>query len=223
MNNFSMEDVSARSCPLSCHYSLLLIDRLAVSVTDDGGTMSDRLWLWALGVLPGGECEIAGAWPELPHDGRVWDLMFADLKARGVERIGLIVASGLSVPESAACQTYPTTNVLSSSTVGADDEEARSARSSIRPRGMSARKARVAKTAETTARDLKRLAYSALARHGPFSDPVHAADFLVATLSRAQQRVERVAVPAERAVWKLAASSRQGRSRSRPIRSIGLS
>lgn len=134
MNNFSMEGVNGRSWPLSCHYSLMLIERLAARVTDDGGTPSDRMWLWALGVLPNGEREIAGAWPELPHEGCAWDLMFAELNARGVERIGLIVASGLSVPASAACQTYPTTKVLSSSAVVAEDEEAGSARSSVRPR-----------------------------------------------------------------------------------------
>lgn len=223
MNNFSMEGVNGRSWPLSCHYSLMLIERLAARVTDDGGTPSDRMWLWALGVLPGGECEIAGAWPELPHEGCAWDLMFAELEARGVERIGLIVASGLSVPESAACQTYSTTNVLSSSSVGAEDEEAGSAQSSFRPRAISARKARIARAAEATARDLRRLASLALARHGTFSDPVHVTDFLVMTLSRAQQRVDRLAVPVEQPVRKLAANSRQGRSRSRQSQGFGLS
>ncbi len=223
MNNFSMEGVNGRSWPLSCHYSLMLIERIAARVADDGGAPSDCMWLWALGVLPSGECEIAGAWRELPHEGCAWDLMFAELKARGVERIGLIVARGLSVPESAARPTYPTTNVLSSSTVDAEDEKAGSGQSSFRPKAISARKARSARAAEAKARDLTRLASLALARHGSFSDPVHVTDFLVKTLARAQQRVDRVAVPVEQPAWKLAAGSRQGRGRARPSRGLGLS
>jgi hypothetical protein len=223
VNNLSKEGMSARSWPLSCRYSLMLIDRLAVRMTDDGGTPSDRMLHWALGVLPSGECEITGAWPELPHHGRPWDEMFAELKARGVERIGLIVANALSVPESAARQTYPTTNVLSSITVRAEDEETGPARSSVQPGVISARKARLARRAEATARDLKRLASPALVRHGGFSDLVHATEFLVATFSRAQQRIDKGAVPVERSISNLAASSRRGRSRSRSNWGLGLS
>ena len=223
MTNFSKERVKGRGWPLSCRYSLMLIERLAVRVTDDGGTPSDRMWLLALGVLPSCECEIAGAWLELPHEGCAWDVIFAELKARGVERIGLIVTSGLSVPESAACQTYPTTSVVTSSTVGAKNEEAGSTQFSVRPKAISARKARAARAAEAKARDLKRLASLALARHGSFSDSVDVTDFLVLTLSRAQQRVDRVAVPVEQPISRLAAGSRQGRGRARPSRGLGLS
>jgi len=76
-------------------YLLTLVESLDVELEDATGVRSSGRVHWALGVLPGGEHEVPGSWP----DGILWDHWLEGLTHRGVERIRFLVAGGLVVAD----------------------------------------------------------------------------------------------------------------------------
>lgn len=79
---------SWRDWPLCRSYSVIVVDRLSVGLKDEMSTVADRTMHWALGALPNGEYEIAGAWIESLPSVIAWEEWLCELKARGVQRIG---------------------------------------------------------------------------------------------------------------------------------------
>jgi len=72
--------------PLCRHYAWVLLDALRVPVRHGDGDCEHRFH-WALGWLADGECEGLGAWTHLEEDTDSLRWWFADLQARGVERL----------------------------------------------------------------------------------------------------------------------------------------
>ncbi len=72
--------------PLCRRYAWALVDSLLVPVRHSDGVV-ERRFHWALGWLADGECEGLGAWTPYEQDNDSLRWWFADLQARGVERL----------------------------------------------------------------------------------------------------------------------------------------
>lgn len=79
--------------PLCGSYSLVIQARLAVRVVDGDRTRSEVV-RWALGVLADGSYEVIGVWAAPESGSWSWQDAVEDLRARGVEKIGLITELG---------------------------------------------------------------------------------------------------------------------------------
>ena len=80
--------------PLCSSYFLAIHERLTVQVLD-GDLVSGAVVRWALGVLADGSYEVLGVWATPESGSWTWQDSFEDLRARGVEKIGLVSALGV--------------------------------------------------------------------------------------------------------------------------------
>jgi len=96
--------------PLCRRYALGIFDVAAVRWRDADGSR-ERAVHWGLGWLPDGECDFLGAWlePEPASDGP--RRLFADLQARGVERVRRVAGTAVSRYPERASAAFPGTTV----------------------------------------------------------------------------------------------------------------
>ena len=79
--------------PLCASYFLAIHERLAVQVLD-GDRVRSEVVRWALGVLADGSYEVIGVWASPESRSWSWRDAAEDLRARGVEEIGLVAELG---------------------------------------------------------------------------------------------------------------------------------
>jgi hypothetical protein len=80
-----------RSRPLCTNY---LAVHLAEQATAAGGPGETAVTIqWALGVLNDGQCEVLGWWLDPAGNAVDWSTVRADLSARGLERVRVLLAS----------------------------------------------------------------------------------------------------------------------------------
>jgi len=99
--------------PLCCRYLVVLSEVLRVQVEEEG-TVRDRMARWTLGVLPDGQYEVLGVWPEPVPGAAGWQDVFEDLKVRGVERIQFVASSEPAEALADVRAAYPGVTVLPS-------------------------------------------------------------------------------------------------------------
>jgi hypothetical protein len=203
-----------RSIPLCCRYSLVRFERLPVRSgkvdVAPFGTV-----LWALGVLSDGQYEVLGAWPATEPSKKEWAGVFEDLRGRGVECIGAVVAGKLDLDTAALRKAYPGATcfgVLPAATPVSRAETDLSQRavavgSPSRPSGRVSRHQRMVRASDDAVCRLQASAARAMTRHGQFST-------FEAALSFANDKLRQ-------AEWKFAslplASSAQVHRRSRHL------
>jgi hypothetical protein len=83
--------VELQSRPLCSSYALVIHERLTVQLLD-GDLVRNEDVRWALGALADGSYDVLGAWAAPATGSWSWQHAAEDLKARGVERMGLVFA-----------------------------------------------------------------------------------------------------------------------------------
>ena len=185
-----------RLIPLCRRYCLVRFEALPVQSVKDGVESSGTV-LWAFGMLPDSQCEVLGAWPKSEPVTMGWEEVFDDLQLRGVERIGSVVSSELSLDAAALRRAYPravslvvpatarvvsrTGRALSQGSVAAGPQFCHSVRVSLRQRMVQA--------SEGAVRRLRSRVRLTVARHGLFSNPEAACSFVIGDLKRAEQKL----------------------------------
>jgi hypothetical protein len=114
MTTLSIRLAKSREWALSRSYAVLVVDRHAVRTADADGSPFDQSLVLAVGVLPNGESEIAGTWPDPQLGSANLDRFFDELKIRGVERIGLVVDAGGVICEDQLHKSYPSARAWTS-------------------------------------------------------------------------------------------------------------
>ncbi len=179
-----------RGWPLCRSYLLVLFDSVSVAPKTHDCVCPGWLSHWALGVLPGGDAEVLGAWTASQSDGPVWSQVFGELADRGVERIGFVVAAELGATEPALRDAYASAIVLASDTEEGALTPWVSARTPVASLAMSLGHFRKFMAAHESAQILQRSVRRAIGRHGPFSEPTDATAFVLDRLHRAEQKTE---------------------------------
>jgi hypothetical protein len=165
-----------RSRPLCASY-------LAVHLTEQStvvgglGKAEVATFQWALGVVKEGQCEILGWWLDPPDDAADWSTIGADLSARGVERVRVLVASARLRNRD--------------STLGSGD--ARPVAGPLRPsaslESLPVRLQRHVRRASNAARGAEISLSRAIARHGAFACAKAAGSFVDGELQRVDRRL----------------------------------
>ena len=81
--------------PLASVYTAALFDTMRIKIFRGAGVKNVPVQL-AVGVRTDGTCEVLGLWIAKNEGGSVWNRVFNDLKARGVEEIHVAVTDGLA-------------------------------------------------------------------------------------------------------------------------------
>ena len=152
MTTLSIRLAKWREWALSRSYAVLLVDRHAVRAADADGSPSDQTLVLAVGVLPNGESEIAGAWPDPKLGNANLDRLFDELKIRGVERIGLVVDAGCVICEDQLHKSYPSAKVCTSERKTSGTNEASHAEGQMRSMAAPVASARTMNAIEAHAR-----------------------------------------------------------------------
>lgn len=92
--NLTDPRAQSQARPLCSSYFLAIHERLTIQVLD-GDLVSGEVVRWALGVLADGSYEVLGVWATPESGSWTWQGAFEDLRARGVENIGLVSALGV--------------------------------------------------------------------------------------------------------------------------------
>jgi hypothetical protein len=170
-------DVAWHSFPLCRRYRLVCLERLTVRAVQKG-VASDRTLCWAFGMLADGEYEVLGVWPELLSCRSSWQQVFADLKARGVERIQFVSSSESAPFRSVLGTAYPGVKVLPPvsrlETVSA----------------LPSRYRNFIRASADAVRLIQRGTIRMAHRHGCISSLANAPAFVANALKRAEQRIE---------------------------------
>ena len=174
--------------PLCSRYALLVLNRLDTQSLDEAGRAANHTIRWALGVVPNGEFEVSGTWPELPDQDVVWRRMFGELRSRGVEQVALVVASDLTSIEKVIGEFYPRTHLVPPDWSMSRGVSGRRPQTTTGSLTLRAGVARLARRAEALARDIGRQASTHLARIGAAIDRDDAAERARVALSRSYVR-----------------------------------
>lgn len=170
-----------------------------------------RSWtvIWALGAMSNGQPEGVGVWQQASDGGLNWRSVFADLAARGVERIRFAVQADAV----AAKATFPDLTVLR--TIGPEPSSLEAAPLQVVQKSMEVRGAgrgrrcepcdpprrvlQVARRVDRAAQLWQRGLRQAAARHGPFESGSAAASFVETWIATAELRQRRRRLAATRA------------------------
>ena len=188
MNNPLTRAIGHRGWPLCRSYFLVLVESVSMALQDDNGLCSDRRLHWALGVLPDGDYEVLGGWTASQPDEPVWDQVFDELTDLGVDRIRFVVASGLATAEPALCVAYPSAILLPLAKARGTLTSGATTQAPVPSFAISAGHLRKVMAAQEAAQNLQRLVCRAIGRHGAFSGPADATEFVVDALHRAEQK-----------------------------------
>jgi hypothetical protein len=188
MSIHSNVNVGEWNLPLCSRYALLILSRLDTQALDEAGRAANHTIRWALGVVPNGEFEVSGTWPELPDQDVVWRRMFGELRSRGVEQVALVVASELTSIEKVIGEFYPRTHLVPSEWSMSRGAGGRGPQTTTGSLALGVGVARRARRAEALARDIGRQASTYLARTGAAIDRDDAAERARAALSRSYVR-----------------------------------
>src|SRR5690625_5852082 len=91
--------------PLEVYYPVVFIDAIHVKVRRQ--TVASEAFYVVLGVTPDRRREVLGIAHQPSESATGWEMILRDLRQRGLEKIGLIVADGLTGLEEAAGRAYP--------------------------------------------------------------------------------------------------------------------
>lgn len=95
-----------RNRPLSPSYEMLMIDATYLPVRR-GDSVSKEAFFAVMGLHSDGSREILGVYNNPTEGSWIWHDFFADLKARGVREVGLVVSDGLNGIEEVAERHFP--------------------------------------------------------------------------------------------------------------------
>jgi len=185
MTTLSIRFDKSREWALSRSYAVLLVDRLTVRTADVAGAPSDQTLVLAFGVLPNGESEIAGAWPDSPQGNANLVRLFDELKIRGVERIGLVFCTGREICEEQVHKSYPSAKVWTFEREATCMNEALHADGRVRPMGLSVATALTLNAIEAHARGIGAFVSSFLKRQPRLKQADDVSAYVVAAMSRA--------------------------------------
>jgi len=168
--------------PLCRRYVLGVFDVVVVRSRDADGCR-DHPVHWAIGWLPGGECDFLGAWVESESGSESPLQMLADLKRRGVERIWHVTGTDRgNLQERVAAAFSGTTDRSSAESLLTD------ARATSR---------RVLPSPELAAEHVREGLIRAIRRQGSFENEPAVLDFFAGALQRMERRRDRGAVMAK--------------------------
>lgn len=103
----AVEEVQAwMGRPLAPRYECVMIDASFVP-TRRGDAVTREAYFVAMGLLPDGTRDIIGVYNNPTEGSSAWDRHFDDLKARGVQSVGLVVSDGLTGIEEAVSRAFP--------------------------------------------------------------------------------------------------------------------
>lgn len=91
--------------PLEAYYPVVFIDAIHVKVRRQ--TVASEAFYVVLGVTPDRRREVLGIAHQPSESATGWEMILRDLRRRGLEKIGLIVADGLTGLEEAAGRAFP--------------------------------------------------------------------------------------------------------------------
>jgi len=187
MSIHSNVNVGGWGLPLCSRYALLVLGRLDTQALDEAGAANHTI-RWAFGVVPNGEFEVSGMWPELPEQEVVWRRIFGELRYRGVEQVALVVASELMSIEKVIGEFYPRTRLVPPEWSMSRGASGRGPQTTTGYLALGTGVARRARRAEALARDIGRQASAYLARTGAAVDRDDAAEKAGAALARSYVR-----------------------------------
>lgn len=173
--------------PVCGKYSVGIL-RSAVVDGSESEPTADRCAYWLLGCMPEGEAEILGLWMSAERTTSVPHQMFADLYARGVENIFLLVdcVSGTAGARPAGTMPHDLGGIrcgrvlaLEASSLGSSP-----ALLTLRP---AVRRAALLGAERVEA--IQRLVSHAIAGHAAFADEAQALAFVAKQLMRADRRL----------------------------------
>lgn len=132
--------------------------------------------LWMIGVLQDGQSEVLGTWPA-PLNSSDWATVLLDVRARGVDDIGVVVGDGSSAAVSAFAAVYPGATVLVAGSAGPLQAQPPRCR-------------RAVAACEAVGRKRRAQAIRAVRRHGSFTTAEEACAFLTGSLARAERMLD---------------------------------
>lgn len=169
MNEDAMtKAIESQAWPLCCRYLLVTFKAVPVQVWKEGVACS-RSVRWALGVLPDGQCESLGVWPDAGTEVDALRATLDDMKIRGVERIRFIESDEMAALQPILNAAYPHAKLLLSP-----------------PQRSRAGVAGV--VGEHAVREMQRRAGQSVRRHGCFVDMRNVTAFIAHALMRAERR-----------------------------------
>ena len=165
--NISLTNAESVLGPLCRSYVCAAFDVLKLQVLSDSGLHVTHL-IWAVGVLSNHRPHYLGTWHVQGANDAGWRAIAGDLRARGVERLRIVIGPDPVEMQAAMTPHYRDASVLPASTPIAHPELAST---------LSGHRQYVERALEVTDSLALRLKRAA-ARHGPFADAAAAAALL---------------------------------------------
>jgi transposase-like protein len=108
----TFEGIERHGRPLCCRYLLLHVEAVSTPVREDG-PLRDQTVRWALGVLADGQHEMLGVWPANDGAPASANLVAADLRARGVQRVDVLIHGESDELRAAFLRAFPEASAAS--------------------------------------------------------------------------------------------------------------
>ncbi len=97
-----------RNRPLESLYYIVYVDGIYAK-TRETGSVTKRVVYTAIGVAEDGHKDVLGFYVQPSESAKFWMAVFKDLKERGVQRIGVLAADGLTGMQNAVTAVFPQT------------------------------------------------------------------------------------------------------------------
>ena len=97
-----------RNRPLESSYYILYVDGIYAK-TRETGSVTKRVVYTVIGVSEDGHKDVLGFYIHPTESAKFWMAVFKDLKERGVQRIGVLAADGLTGMQNAIAAVFPDT------------------------------------------------------------------------------------------------------------------